>query len=186
MVYPKRRLSGYKRINCSGGGRVWLKAQDCGSCIHGFKSRPSPQERLKMKKFIKIFLSLLIGILFAFTTSNAAEIDQNVFNQNGYPIGFVDTDGNVLNRLGRSLGSVNQSGEVFNRFEKKIGSIDLKGNLYAPTGLKIGKVNRRGRAFNRNGYPIGFVKTNGNIYLIGGAAIIINLKSPRNWKERYR
>ncbi len=138
-----------------------------------------------MKKLLYILIGILITTFFIFTISSATELKQNVFNVNGYPIGIVDTDGNILNRLGRSLGSVNQSGEVFNRFGKKIGSIDLNGNLYAPTGLRIGKVNANGKAFNRNGYPIGFIKAKGNIYRIGAAAIIINLKSPRNWKERY-
>jgi hypothetical protein len=141
-----------------------------------------------MKKLIKK-LFLLVGFLiassFIFTISSASELKQNVFNPNGYPIGIVNTDGKILSRLGRTLGSVNKNGVVFNRYGKKVGSVDLNGNLYSVTGIKIGKVKRSGKVFNRNGYHIGFIKAKGNIYRIGGAAIIINLKSPRNWKAIY-
>ena len=148
--------------------------------LYKFFTSPGSEKMEKSVKkhlFLWVLASLLFSIFFMLTTAGGAEPEPNVFNRNGSPVGLVDISGEIFNLFGKNLGSVNQRGVVFNPVGRKVGTVDPGGDLFAPTGAKMGRVDVDGKVFSRNGTFAGTVEADGNIYLIGGAAILITLKT---------
>ena len=141
----------------------------------------------KEEKMAKVFICLLIGVVFVASLSGTAGLnrevfaqgaqkdkpDSNVFNRYDKPIGSVDADGIVTNRYGKAVGSVDTAGTVYNVRKKAIGTVSPNGKVFNQTGTELGSVDKDGRVYNRNGRLLGKVDIQENIILTGGAARLL-------------
>jgi hypothetical protein len=111
-------------------------------------------------------------------TKRRSEFQMDVYDSNEHKLGQVNDYGTASDNDGYKVGDVGEDGTVIDGFGRKIGEVSEDGTITDNDGVKLGNVSEDGSVTDSNDRKVGNVSIahNDDIYLAGGAALLLLLK----------